>query len=439
MRAKSPAHEPSRRSLLCEVTSKVTARECTSIDPAGNLVLSVSHEGSESFEFQVSATCLQNASPYFSNLLHPSKFAEGVAVWERLNKLGNTTVGEICVDELPKVKISDLGRTSLVKNVKNLAADFLHIIHGRPLTDSPALAKLANLAVVADRFDAVPHLTRYVRRKGYIQAIERKTSAKQKTATAPEERIRQKLFVGLLLDHPPWVTLYSKRLVIQGSSRWRSEKEDDDSALWWDLPQRIEEELLCRREYILDTISSLQSYFLRLYTSGERQCKLGYDSSIQCDSFQLGELFRFFGRMGTLRLQSVIYDDPEQSAPPSYAGDIERLIESLRHCPSYQIDRNHTHCGLRTRLIPLLDLLQNHLDGGTLDVGVCMDCSQNHRADYAWCEAKRPLSWNRSMLSGMSGRRQSQGAVHENVCLARHIRIREMFMAVERDWTARDS
>jgi len=230
-------------------------------------------------------------------------------------------------------------------------------------------------------------------------------------------------------------------LIMTDSVRWKPQAEEDHgAALWWDIPHGLEDEMITRREYILETINSLQGHFLKLYTSVERQCKLGYDSSIQCDSFQLGEMVRFFIRLGTLRLQGTIYDTEPS---PLYSGDIDRLLESLRQCSSYQIDRNHAHCGLRTRLLPLLDHIQNLLclDAGSIDIGVCADCWNNNRSQYAWSEAKRPLIWSRSRLSTGMKAPISQGTKKErplsqNSCLNRHLVVRDMFMAVERDWTA---
>jgi len=339
------------------------------------------------------------------------------------------------VEELPHVTIVDIGRISMVSTIKNITADFLRALHGLDLsTASPPIPNLANLAIVADRFDALASFSKYVRRRRYLQSIDGKARNKS-GANLPEERVRQRLLIGIMLDHAPWVTTYSKRLIVSGSTRWKPDATDDHrAALWWDIPQGIEDELICRRECVLETINSLQSHFLKLYTSGERQCKLGYDNSVQCDSFQLGEMVRFFIRLGTLRLQGTIYDS---EIPQAYAGDIDRLIDTLRQCPSYQIDRNHAHCGLRSRLIPLLDLIQNHLslDAGSLDVGICADCWQNHRAEYSWSEAKRPLLWTRSNLT----RRKMQGEAQGSLCLARHHSVRDMFTAVERDWTAKDA
>ena len=196
-----------------------------------------------------------------------------------------------------------------------------------------------------------------------------------------------------------------------------------------------EEELVYRRECVLDTINSLQSHFLRLYSQGERQCRLGYGSSPQCDSFQLGEMIRFFTRIGTLRLQGTIYD---VESPSLYSGDIEKLLDSLRQCPPYQIDENHRHCGLRTRFIPLLDALQAslRLDARNTELGLCGDCWRDHRDEYRWPGAKRPLSWSVASLPPSRSALLSRELPGRNSCLARHLAFRDMFMAVHRDWTA---
>jgi hypothetical protein len=326
-----------------------------------------------------------------------------------------------------------------------LLADFLRAVHGSDLAiANPPVANLANLAVVSDRFDAIACLTKYVQRRKYIQVIDAKSRGKP-NPTLTEERVRQKLLVGLLLDHPTWVTKYSKYLMMRDSVQWRPGTEDDfTKALWWDIPNGVEDELIQRREFILETINSLQAHFLKLYTSGERQCKLGYDTSLQCDSFQLGEMVRFFHKIDTIRLQGKIYDNTE---PTYYLGDVDRLLSSLRQCSNYQVDSNHNHCGLRSRLLPLLDLIQNqlNLETGSLDTGICADCWTHHRKEYAWKLAKRPVLWthsraltgNRSLANGFP-RKQSGHQRDPSSCLSRHVAVRDLFMAVERDWTARD-
>ncbi|KAJ4291983.1 hypothetical protein N0V90_009881 [Kalmusia sp. IMI 367209] len=282
------------------------------IAPAGDLILDVSQEdGSRQFAYRVDSKVLRASSQYFENLLG-ERFSEGQqlsAALEALRLAGHSNIADAPVDALPRIAIV------------NVVADFLRAVHGQDLAvASPPPPNLANLAIVADRFDATECLSRYVQRKKYLQLLDAKARGRI-SAGMTEERVRQKLLVGLLFDHAPWVTRYSKHLILRDSAQWQPGVEDDyTKALWWNLPNGVEDELIQRREYILETINSLQSHFLKLYTSGERQCKLGYDTSVQCDSFQLGEMVRFFTRLGTLRLQGTIYDNTE---PTYHTGDVE--------------------------------------------------------------------------------------------------------------------
>jgi len=414
----------------------------------GDLILDVAQEeGGQRFSYRVDSKTLQQNSRYFENLLS-DRFNEGQRLTAALEALAMSSYSKIAdapAHVLPHIAIVNVGRVAVAKasSIRNLVADFLRAIHGLDLAvTNPPIANLANLAVVADRFDAVAGLSKHIQRKKYLQLIDAKSRGKP-APTQTEERIRQKLFVGLLFDHPSWVTRYSKHLIMRDSVQWRPGTEEDHTkALWWDIPNGVEDELIQRREYILETINSVQAHFLKLYTSGERQCKLWYDTSLQCDSFQLGEMVRFFSKIDTIRLQGKIYDNTE---PTYYLGDIDRLLSSLRQCSNYQVDSNHGHCGLRGRILPLLDLIQNQLslDTGSLDIGICAECWNNHRSEYAWQLAKRPVMW--AHPKSLTGNRALTNAVarksHQRTpssCLSRHVAVRDLFMAVERDWTARD-
>ena len=413
------------------------------IAEGGDLVLEVAQdESGPQFLYRVDSTVLQQQSRYFENLLS-NRFSEGqalTAATEALKHTGYPNISDAPSELLHRVSIINVGRISKVSSIQVLTADFLRAVHGRDISvATPPVANLANLAVVADRFDALDCLAKYVRRKKWTQLLDVKS--KGRTAVLQEERARQKLLIGLLFDHPPWLAKYSKHLILHDSDQWRPGFEPDEtSALWWDIPWGIEEEMIKRREHILETVNSLQLHFFKLYSSGERQCKLGYDSSLQCDSFQLGEMVRFFSKLGTLRLHSTIYDETE---PSYYTGDIDRLIESMRPCPSYQIDRNHSHCGLRVRLLPLLDLIQNllNLESGSLDIGICSDCWKNKRKIYAWSFANRPVLWvltgHRALLPSVTSKKGHHRT--PSSCLSRHVMVRDLFMAVGKDWTARDA
>ncbi|KAF3041055.1 hypothetical protein E8E12_000705 [Didymella heteroderae] len=415
------------------------------IAPSGDLILNVSQEeGSQQYSYRVDSKILQQKSRYFENLLS-ERFSEGsrlAAALKDLRLAGHASLEDAPVTSLPRISIVNAGRIAISKasSIRNLVADFLRAIHGLDLAvANPPVANIANIAVVADRFDAVESVAKYVQRKKFLQLTEAKAKGRASPALT-EERARQKLLIGLLLDHPPWVTRYSKHMIMRDSVQWRPDAEEDHTkALWWDISNGIEDEMIQRREYILETINSLQAHFLQLYTSGDRQCKLGYDTSLQCDSFQLGEMIRFFTKIDTLRLQGKIYDSTE---PTYYQGDIERLLSTLRQTSSYQVDSNHAHCGLRVRLMPLLDMLQDHLSlsTGNSDIGICGDCWAEHRSEYAWSLAKRPVIWTaprnlpgtRTAATNGSAKRQLN---RHAGCLGKHLAVRDLFMAVEKNWT----
>ena len=391
------------------------------VNKQGDLVICVEHESNAqamTATFRVSVSVLRRASKYFQTLLEPGRFGEGAHVEASLKVLRErfASPAEAQSHELPLVRVSDLGRISSVRSIAPLCADFFHILHGNGALALPPLVNLANLAIVADRFDALDVVKSYVARRKFARTIDGKTTAKA-DALLSEEKVRQRLFVAAMLDYAPWVEKYSLRVVIRG---WVGREVDVSGALWWDLPLRMEEELACRREYVLDTVQSLQGYFLGLYTSRERQCKLGYDSSGQCDSFQLGEMVRFFTRVGTLAFHGALLDTKSDVSAP-FSGDVNFLLDTLRQVPEYQIDRNHAHCGIRTRLIPLLDLLHECLQ----HVGVCPACWSSNRVQHAWLDAKRPLKWKRGYDRL---RTQCDGCGHAD--------LRAMFIASERDWNA---
>jgi hypothetical protein len=423
--------------------------DLTVLVPTGDLVLDIRHEeGGRLFSYRVDSNALRQTSRYFDRLLS-NRFSEGVGLSASHTALIESgkyaTIADAPPEVLFRVSIIDIGRISKVSTIQQLAADFFRILHGLELTKAatpPPLANLANLAVVADRFDAIAAVSQYVLKKKYLQTLDAKKSSKgrpQKMGYVEEERARQKLFVGLFFDHPLWVAKSSSQLILRNSARWSSPdapEEEYAGPLWWDLPDGVEDELMQRREYILETINSLQSHFLKLYSSRERQCRLGYDSSVQCDSFQLGEMVRFCVKAGTLRLQGTIYDTEEE--PHQYMGDIDRLLEALRQCSSYQIDRNHAHCGLRVRLLPLLDWVQNCLG---LEAGICLECWKQDRPSYAWSTVKRPVLWTRPRrlensrsIGIFKGKYAASGELQAN-CRDRHGSVREMFTAADRMWT----
>lgn len=404
-------------------TATVSDERIHTIAAHGDLVLRVEHDSkasspAEACYFRVESTILKRNSKYFERLLTPGRFGEGTDIQAKQRALSERygKMADVPSDQLPEADIKDLGRISKIGSIRNLFVDFLYVLHGGDIQAFPPVANLANLAIVADRFDALETVAAYVRRKKIIRTIDGKTAPKQ-DINLSEDKVRQRVLVALMLDYPPWLAKYSARMVAQG---WVGKEADTSVALWWDLPYRIEEELAYRRECTLDTIQSLQTYFLGMYTARERQCKLGYDSSAQCDSFQLGEMVRFFTRMNTLQFQGKLLDTNDP--PDAFSGHLYNILETLRQIPEYQIDTNHKHCGVRTRLIPLLDLVEELLPS----TGICADCWTRNRAAYAWIDAKRPLLWNKP--------RSSRSAVRRP-CDDDHAHVRDLFNAQQRNWS----
>ncbi|KAK5110434.1 hypothetical protein LTR62_005785 [Meristemomyces frigidus] len=390
------------------------------IAPQGDIVLIIEHEFATSSKhtatFRVSSSIREN-SKYFDRLLQPGRFGEGEGISAQHARLREQykSMADVPAEELPIVRVQDVGRISTIKSLSSLCTDFLDILHGRELQQPPPpVANLANLAIVADRFDALDAVRSYVRRKKIMRAIDGKTTAKADNALS-EERARQRLLVAAMLDDERWMEKYSARLIMKG---WVGREVEVTEPLWWDLPSRLEEELAHRRDCILETVQSLQTFFLAQYTSRERQCKLGYDSSPQCDSFQLGEMVRFFSKVGMLRLQGGIFASCE--LPEPFTGDIAILLDKLRQAPEYQIDRFHNHCGIRTKILPLLDLLSEAI----LHVGTCAECWANDRENYAWMDAKRPILWRRGAFNLRTQDHRK-----------RHACIKDMCTATERDWS----
>lgn len=122
---------------------------------------------------------------------------------------------------------------------------------------------------------------------------------------------------------------------------------------------------------------------------GLRQCKLGYDSSSACDSFQLGEMVKFLVSKNLLFLTSFA---PAPSSPSAAGGDgvpadfaavdVHSVLAALKQCHNYQVDRHHTNCGLRTRITPILEY-----------VGAMLSASVVQVASAGWRRDRRHTSW----------------------------------------------
>ncbi|KAH7342839.1 hypothetical protein BKA65DRAFT_595886 [Rhexocercosporidium sp. MPI-PUGE-AT-0058] len=315
--------------------------------------------------YRVKLDTIKKYSEFFQILLKP-QFSEGIEVAQALAALqaSNQDATKVEADKLPRVKIIDEDGATKTFGRELIFKDMLNIVHGSDPTTSPFNTQcITTLIVLADRYGFIAPVSRHMQKTlnshKYPVTLDKNG----------EEALRQKILIQFHTDQGARFTNATKDLILRGSLRWSDTAENgtEYQTVWWDVPYGLEAELAFRRACVLRTIASIQDQFLQIYSSKERQCKLGYDSSSSCDSFQLGEMIKFLTKKGLLSLvsfQAASPYDTDYSWPEAYQGDIELLIGILRQCPTYQIDSNHGHCGLRNKLLPALDFIRTCIDTG---------------------------------------------------------------------------
>lgn len=127
-------------------------------------------------------------------------------------------------------------------------------------------------------------------------------------------------------------------------------------------------ELQYRRECILNTIASVQRHFLKKYLSRHRQCKLGYDSSASCDSYQLGEFIKFLSSHDLLFLSDFSPHSFDDNAADYAAVDVNQIITKLKQLSGYQVDKFHRNCGPRSEVLTIMDYIQGMLSSNIISV-----------------------------------------------------------------------
>jgi hypothetical protein len=95
--------------------------------------------------------------------------------------------------------------------------------------------------------------------------------------------------------------------------------------------------------------------------------------------------------LSLIPFQAASPEDHDSLWPEAYTGDIENIIGLLRQCPSYQIDKNHSHCGLRTRMLPSLEYIRDCMDTG---IGIKVMRWKTDRASQTWIPSKPTTNGN---------------------------------------------
>ncbi|ROW03752.1 hypothetical protein VMCG_05416 [Cytospora schulzeri] len=371
--------------------------------------------------YRVDLDTLKKHSKYFTNLLGDTRFQEARTIESRFKDLSlrGEKPSDLDPEHLPRVSITDDDEATRSAGREDVFRDMLRVLHGGGIVTRPVtILYVATLAVMADRFACTAAVSRYLgtglKFKWPATPLPKPSGEVDGMASlspAAEEVLRQKILVSWLLDQPVRFQAATKELVLFGSHRWSAEgaeEEDEDAengsrsmadaatasrqeALWWYLPDELEEELHYRRTLILRTLASIPSHFIRLYSSRTRQCKLGYDSSSACDSYQLGEMVKFLTSKNLLFLVNFAPSPSSSSADDDgwvkdfAAVDVNSITATLKQTPGYQIDKHHTHCGLRTRILPILEYVRTMLSSNAVPLSL-----------QGWKKDRTATTWQKS-------------------------------------------
>lgn len=198
--------------------------------------------------YRVRLATLKEQSGYFRHMLSDSRFVEGRTISEAFAKL---TLRGVKADDaepadLPWVKIVDDDEATRSAHRDVAFGDLLRMLHEvDTVAKGQNMHSVAVLTVLADRFDCLPPVSRYI--FGRIQfkwTPDRKFGRDgERATTAQEETVRQKILVSWLLDRPPNFHAATRELIMTGSTRWSAYEEPETTvkgATWWDLQDDIE-------------------------------------------------------------------------------------------------------------------------------------------------------------------------------------------------------
>lgn len=170
-------------------------------------------------------------------------------------------------------------------------------------------------------------------------------------------------------------------------------------------------------------------------------------------------MVKFFAAKNLLFL--VNFSPSSQDSIKDFAAvDVSSILAALRQSPHYQIDKNHTNCGLRSKITPILEYIQVMLSSNVVGVNLQAWKKQPKAATWiaAWggaADADRGKPARKKEFSvgpaGGEGRSPGKNKVFRFTrSLAQDQRLRyegamaadrmalELFMAEEWDWTPED-
>jgi hypothetical protein len=188
--------------------------------------------------YRVRLETLKKVSKYFTHLLGSDVFGEGRAIKDTFTKLAesNLNPSEIDAERLPRIKIVDEDDATGTMGREHVFRDMLRIIHGAEhLTKPVTMTYLSVLVIMADRFDCLAPVQRYV--TGTFSNFKYPLTLDKST----EETLRQKILIFYHTNQAARLAAATKELILRGSSRWVAYEENTSfTTAWWDLPDGIE-------------------------------------------------------------------------------------------------------------------------------------------------------------------------------------------------------
>jgi hypothetical protein len=102
----------------------------------------------------------------------------------------------------------------------------------------------------------------------------------------------------------------------------------------------------------------------------------------------------------------MIFATPENQSY-EYIGKPQTLISVLKEIPAYQLDTNHRHCGIRGKMLEILQYLEIMIET-PMQVGICWFCWKNAKRDA--------VSWG----AGNSKSKADKGSVYRDIMALCH-------------------
>jgi hypothetical protein len=244
------------------------------ITPAAAAATAASLKPRVRVAYRVSLVALNKGSRYFANLLGNVRFREAKAIADAHERLSSAGVkpSEAPAGDLPWITITDDDEATRTAGREHAFEDMLRVIHQLPprtlaaasattttrTAAATTMSHVATLAVLADRFDCAPAVSRSLGQDVKLRwpaTSSRPMHDERGRPTATEQVLRQKVLVAWLLGQPMRLHQASRELIIRGSRRWGAfsmddgeggegdGEEEEDSGMttaWWNLPDGLE-------------------------------------------------------------------------------------------------------------------------------------------------------------------------------------------------------